>query len=102
MDKNKERIHWIDIARGMCIIAIVIGHVYTDGYLRWYLFSFHVPAFFYLSGLCFKENEEFAVFIIKRIKTIVVPYFFYSIISILIFWIAGRYINSLNEMGGIC
>ena len=30
----KERIQWVDIAKGFFILFIVIGHVFSDGVLR--------------------------------------------------------------------
>ena len=45
------RLEWIDVARGIGIIAVVAGHVWTRGPLRDALYSFHMPLFFLLSGL---------------------------------------------------
>ncbi|WP_176591312.1 acyltransferase family protein [Sphingobium sp. EM0848] len=45
------RLEWIDVARGIGIIAVVIGHVWTRGTLRDAMYSFHMPLFFLLSGL---------------------------------------------------
>lgn len=45
------RLEWIDVARGLGIIAVVIGHVWTRGPLRDAMYSFHMPLFFLLSGL---------------------------------------------------
>lgn len=97
---NKERIHWIDIARGIFILAIVLGHILSNGknMIRWWLFSFHVPAFFFLSGLCFNNgNQGFIDFLKKRIKSIVVPYVLMSLISIILFAVAGLIIPRINE-----
>ena len=45
------RLEWIDVARGIGIIAVVAGHVWTGGAFRNALYSFHMPLFFLLSGL---------------------------------------------------
>ena len=45
------RLEWIDVARGIGIIAVVAGHVWTRGPLRDAVYSFHMPLFFLLSGL---------------------------------------------------
>ena len=45
------RLEWIDVARGIGIIAVVIGHVWTRGAVRDAVYSFHMPLFFLLSGL---------------------------------------------------
>ncbi|HIS89067.1 acyltransferase family protein [Limosilactobacillus reuteri] len=58
--KNK-RIAWIDIARGIAIIAVVAGHSlgnYWPGYLGNFLFAFHMPIFFILSGYLYHEQNQ--------------------------------------------
>ncbi|UZW55778.1 acyltransferase family protein [Sphingobium sp. JS3065] len=45
------RLEWIDVARGVGIVAVVVGHVWTRGGLRDAMYSFHMPLFFLLSGL---------------------------------------------------
>lgn len=82
----------------------MIGHTFTDGILRWCVYSFHVPAFFFLSfflsGLCYNGRESTGKYISKRISTIVVPYLFFSVISILLFWAAGKFFGGLKEIVG--
>jgi fucose 4-O-acetylase-like acetyltransferase len=41
---------WVDAARGIGIIAVVMGHVWTRGELRHIAYAFHMPFFFLLSG----------------------------------------------------
>ena len=45
------RLDWVDVARGLGILAVVIGHVWTRGPLRDAMYSFHMPLFFLLSGM---------------------------------------------------
>ncbi|MET0372222.1 MAG: acyltransferase family protein [Sphingobium sp.] len=54
--KAEQRLDWIDIARGIGIVAVVIGHVWTRGPLRDAMYSFHMPLFFLLSGLLSKPQ----------------------------------------------
>jgi fucose 4-O-acetylase-like acetyltransferase len=49
----RERIEWVDAARGIGIVAVVVGHVWTKGVLRDAVYSFHMPLFFLLSGYLF-------------------------------------------------
>ena len=65
---RKERVAWIDIARGIMIISIVLGHVLADGKIRWWLFSFHVPAFFFISGYCQRNYPDMKSFFIAKNK----------------------------------
>lgn len=47
----QDRLDWIDVARGIGIVAVVVGHVWTRGPLRDAIYAFHMPLFFLLSGL---------------------------------------------------
>jgi len=100
----KKRIASIDIAKAIGIFLIVLGHVLKSGNVRKVIFSFHVPLFFFLSGLCFsrKKNKEF---IKKKLITTYVPYLILSLISIFIYTILGKYIDKeieTNFLGNIC
>lgn len=48
--RGDARIDWVDTARGIGIIAVAVGHVWTQGALRGAVYSFHMPLFFLLSG----------------------------------------------------
>lgn len=93
-----ERIKWIDILRAIAIIFVVIGHTLTEGEVQTYFYSFHIPLFFFISGMLFKNKEEkFATFLIKKIKQLLVPYFCFGIVSILIYAILGKF--AANSLG---
>ncbi|MCG3413543.1 acyltransferase family protein [Staphylococcus massiliensis] len=54
---KKRRIEWLDLAKGLCIIFVVLGHSgshWYDNMLSW----FRMPLFFFLSGLLFKPILE--------------------------------------------
>lgn len=55
----KERIEYIDIAKGIGILLVIAGHLfaYRGPISRW-IFSFHMPLFFILSGICYKMNSS--------------------------------------------
>jgi fucose 4-O-acetylase-like acetyltransferase len=50
-NKAQFRLDWVDVARGIGIIAVVIAHVWTRGGVRDAMYSFHMPLFFLLSGM---------------------------------------------------
>ncbi len=77
-----KRIPWIDVYRGLAIILIVVGHSWSP--FVGYIYLFHVPAFFFISGL----SSQFAMytpwnFFVKRLKTLIVPYFVFNLFFIL-------------------
>lgn len=47
---GKKRLTWVDIAKAIAIIGMVVGHEVTNNALRIFIFSFHMPLFFILSG----------------------------------------------------
>lgn len=47
----KKRITWVDVAKGMTILLMIIGHVFPyASSTRNLIFSFHMPLFFTLTG----------------------------------------------------
>lgn len=69
----------IDIAKGLGICLVVLGHLidYFDAELPGvypYIYLFHVPLFFFLSGLFFKESEKFGDCVRKKFSRLYVPY----------------------------
>ena len=84
---KKKRIEYIDIAKGICILLVVIGHELTwNDALRSFIYSFHIPMFFALSGMVMVVTYEldlpFDLFLKKNINGILKPYFQVSIIYI--------------------
>lgn len=74
----------VDIAKGIGILLVVFGHVFISGSMlpfRIFIYSFHMPLFFYIGGLLFNANESFYLFLVKKIKSLLLPYFVVSIIS---------------------
>ncbi|MGV3119497.1 acyltransferase family protein [Lactiplantibacillus argentoratensis] len=64
----KKRIEWIDIARGITMISVVIGHSlygYNNGLLSHFIYTFHMPIFFILTGYLY---DEFTIEVQQMIK----------------------------------
>ena len=82
---ERKRIKYIDIARGICILLVVLGHELTwNDSLRYFLYSFHIPMFFALSGMSMGITGEyklaFDVYLKRNIDRIVKPYIQVSLI----------------------
>lgn len=85
---RSKRIEYIDIAKGLGIILVVIGHCLKGNtFPATWIWSFHMPLFFILSGLCFAENKypTFQSFLTKRIKTLLLPCIYFSILIALLY-----------------
>ena len=77
--EKKKRIEYIDIAKGITIILVIIGHSLNDGILRQYIYSFHMPLFYILNGYFFKKQENKKI-VEKGIKRLLLPYLITSLI----------------------
>ena len=92
MDKSRSiitctnRIESIDVAKGIGIIFVVLGHIINGSSLlnKW-IFTFHMPLFFIISGICFstKKYPNFYPFAIKRIKQLIVPLLCFTLFHII-------------------
>ena len=76
------RLDWVDVARGIGIIAVVAGHVWTRGPARDAIYSFHMPLFFLLSGMLSRPHPV-AAFTWRQIVTQGRPYAAFLILLLL-------------------
>ena len=77
-----NRLKWIDMAKGYGIILVVLGHLYIFNLSSW-IYSFHMPLFFFISGYLFKANINFRDFITKKIASLLKPYLFMALLIIM-------------------
>lgn len=81
---GETRIEWIDIAKGIGIILVIAGHTFYLGY-SYPLYAFHMPLFFFLSGLLFVNKKNgFFDFLKSKTKSILRPWLIMLIISFLV------------------
>lgn len=54
----KKREQWADILKGIGAILVVIGHlVLYEGNAKVYIYSFHMPLFFFISGYLYHHEK---------------------------------------------
>lgn len=84
-----DRIKWIDIAKGIGIILVIVGHGIQEYNLKLseintIIYLFHLPLFFILSGCVFalKENSNLKLtYVIKKIiKQLSIPYVIFCLV----------------------
>lgn len=65
-----NRIKTIDIAKGLGILLVVIGHsMQTGSYPMRVIWTFHMPLFFFLSGFCYNQYKyTFSTLLKARIR----------------------------------
>lgn len=106
MENKSTRLEYIDIAKGIGLILVVFGHLFSyNGELSIIIFSFHMPLFFFISGYCFCPHKynDFESFLVKKVKHLVIPYLIFStlgfVVSLIIpSWRKGLSTYSLVEV----
>ena len=77
-----KRIEWIDTLRGVAMFFVILGHAFIkrNNIVRNYIYSFHMPLFYFISGLTTKRRDtKFFDYLFKKVKSILVPYLFLNI-----------------------
>jgi len=88
-----NRIEWIDQAKGIGILLVVLGHMNIPITLSTIIFSFHMPLFFLLSGIVFNEikySKDFKTVLLAKSSTLLWPFFTFTLLSILLNVITGN------------
>ncbi len=85
--KKLQRVDFIDIARGIGIVLMVMGHCDNIGKISSFVNLFHMSLFIFLSGYLFKNRQinSFSELIIYLWKRIYRLYSFYLIFEILFY-----------------
>ena len=90
--KLRRRIEIIDLAKCIAIFMVILGHTSPNSellentpMLTKILYSFHMPLFFFLSGLSMspkplESREERRLFFRKTVLTLAVPYLLWALI----------------------
>lgn len=84
----KERVEWVDTAKLFGMFAIYIGHFGTfAGRIYPFVFAYHVPLFFFLSGCMeyYAKEIPFHTLVMKKAKRILFPYVLFCLLSIVVY-----------------
>ncbi len=95
-----KRLRYIDIAKGMAILCMVLGHTYSmqeKPFIFIWIYSFHMPLFFITSGILYRikrsGEQKYSSLIQKKTKTLLIPYLIWNTIYQI-------FISILNFRGG--
>lgn len=75
---TSTRIDYIDLVKGFAILWIVWWHAGVPAFAQPY---YHVPVFFFLSGMFFNKKDSFIISSQKTIRRIGIPFLFFYIVS---------------------
>lgn len=73
MRNTRERLDWIDAAKGLGILLVVVGHVWTRGPVRDAIYAFHMPLFFLLAGFV-AQPRPMGDFLRRQWSVMAIPY----------------------------
>lgn len=102
---SMKRLLDIDIAIGISIILVVLGHLkFKEDPLVWYLpirnliYKFHMPLFMFFSGFLIsytykpiKNFNDYNFFIFKKIKKFISPYLLFAILFVAFEFVTSGY-----------
>ena len=109
----RERLHWIDYAKGIGIFLVVVGHVLRGlenskilppsallGFVDRWIYGFHMPLFFFISGLFVQRSlsKPFKDFVLDKLYVIAYPYFVWSILQSILQLLVSRYTSTNNTV----
>ena len=86
---SSNRIEYIDLAKGMCILLVVVFHIFVYYHISmpagYFFRAFRMPLYFFLSGVFFKTYGGFGNFLKKKTNKLLIPFiFFYLTLSVFI------------------
>ena len=108
------RAEWVDVAKGMGILLVVIGHaiggllsarlfVQSSGWAAafYLIYTFHMPLFFLLAGLFVQQRVagDAGGFVRSAFTRIAWPYLLWSVIQLLVIDALGSAVNTPTEFG---
>ena len=95
----KERIDYIDVAKGLGMFLVIWGHIKHGGISPSFVYSFHMPLFFFISGMLFVPSKysSFILFLKKKSQSLLLPYIVYSILT----WLIWLGYNATSSGSGV-
>ena len=111
-EKTAARITYLDVMKGIGILLVCLGHCIGDvagAYhpINRFILSFHMPLFFFVSGLLFEKtaNKKFSVFLVRKIWTILLPLLVYVACEVFVevfidvFWRQSKTFVDIDWLG---
>lgn len=97
---NGKRLEVLDIAKGIGILLVVWAH--AKGPFSSYIYQFHMPFFFLISGYLYNKVDSLKVFIWKKIQSIYFPFILWNLLGGAIKWIFGLYPYTIDTFIDYC
>ena len=92
---TRQRFHYADIMKGIGIILVLMGHIQRIESLGNWIYAFHMPLFFFISGMFFHNRSNF---IKRKAKSLLIPYLSFAIIFFLYWWLLESRFRPTKEL----
>jgi acyltransferase len=84
------RIEYVDNVKAIAMVLVVVGHAPgLNPFVMNFIYAFHMPVFFFLSGLLLSEQKlalPLRRFIVLQVRGLGIPYLFFFLLSYL-YWL---------------
>ena len=81
MSSEHNRAGSVDIFRALGIILMIMGHIKFGGYFDKWIHAFHMPMFFFVSGWFFRSRDNIGGQILKKARSLLLPYICFEVIQ---------------------
>ena len=97
----KNRVEYIDNTKGLLIFLVILGHcINGENYLKNIIYSFHMPAFFIVSGILLNYSsavgKNFAHFLLSCIRQLVIPYIIFEFLGYIVQCFTQGFYENIN------
>ncbi len=83
MKKKNRRIEWVDIAKFICALFVLLTHLETNTQLLGKIYEpFYLNGFLFLSGYTFTYRDDFTKFIRRKAKQLLIPWLFFGLLVV--------------------
>lgn len=81
MLKISERVDWVDTLKFIGILSVILGHINFP--LNGFIYTWHMPLFFIVSGFFIKFETSFKNFAVKNFKRLMIHTLFFLLLVFL-------------------
>ena len=84
MNKIKDRIHWVDIAKCFCVVFVIVHHLETNNhFLTKFYEAFFLNGFLFLSGYTYHHRPDFKAFLKRKFRQLMIPWFVFGMLIVI-------------------
>ncbi len=99
MPEGKTRLDYVDVAKGMMILAVVLSHTwFANSDILGDFLPFSMPVFFFLSGFTFRPGRSYGLNMRRRAVSLLVPYFIFCAVCTLFFPVYADLVKKISMM----